>query len=531
MSQILVSGLTFGYDADRELIFEGVSFSLDTRWKLGLIGRNGKGKTTLLRLLLGELEHRGEILMPVKADYFPFALPDEELPALLAVREILAPYGRMEREMEKMLALGEAGAERYGEVLEQYLDRGGYTVEERLAREARLLQIDPEALGRKFSLLSRGERTKLMLAALFLKDNGFLLIDEPTDHLDSTGRETLARYLAASGKGYILVSHDRDFLDRCTDHVLSIGRNSIEVQRGNFSTWEENRERRENFEAAEDERLKKDIRRLKQAAAQRASWAEKAEQGKLGSRNSGLRPDRGYIGHKAAKMMKRASSIERRTEEAIREKEMLLREREHSEPLKLQMLLHPQRRLLELREVSVLYGGRPVFAPVSFCVEQGERIALEGANGSGKTSLFRLLLGEELEHAGQVSRAAGLEISCAEQDTSRLRGSLSDYIAGRGLPESLLKAVLRKMDFSREQFQRPLERYSEGQKKKLLLAASLCRPGHLLLWDEPLNYVDVLSRMQLEELLCEFSPTILFVEHDGAFRRRVAQRTVRLQKP
>lgn len=531
MPQILISHLTFGYDADSGMVFEDLSLSLDTRWKLGLIGRNGRGKTTLLRLLAGRLEYRGEIAMPCRADYFPFEIPETQLPAVKVLKEVIAPYGEMEREMESALARGEAGMEQYGEVLERYLACGGYTIEEQLAREAGRLGVEPSALGRSFSLLSRGERTKLMLAALFLKDNGFLLIDEPTDHLDSGGREVLARYLASGDKGYILVSHDRDFLDLCTDHVLAIGRSTVEVQSGNFSSWRQNRERQEAFELAEQEKLTRDIRRLREACAQRADWANRVEGEKYGSRNSGLRPDRGYVGHRSAKMMKRATALQARTEAAVREKEALLKDREHVQPLKLHMLPHPKGRLIELREVSVRYGERQVFSPVSFCVEQGERVALCGGNGSGKSSLLRLLLGEELEHTGRLSVASGLQISYVPQDASFLTGELAGYIAARQLDESLFKAILRKLGFPREQFSRPLERFSEGQKKKVLLAASLCRPSHLLLWDEPLNYIDIESRMQIEELLTGFPCTLLFVEHDGAFRRKVARRTVELKRP
>ena len=174
------------------------------------------------------------------------------------------------------------------------------------------------------------------------------------------------------------------------------------------------------------------------------------------------------------------------------------------------------------------YGDVPVCSGVTFSVEQGDRIALRGANGTGKTSLLRLLCGEDVPHTGTVECGSRLQISHVQQDPSGLRGDLSAYAAQHGLDESLFKAILRKLDFARVQFEKDMADFSAGQKKKVLLARSLCEPSHLLVWDEPLNYVDVLSRIQLEELLLEFQPTIVFVEHDRVFCDRVATKAVTL---
>ena len=201
---------------------------------------------------------------------------------------------------------------------------------------------------------------------------------------------------------------------------------------------------------------------------------------------------------------------------------------EQAAPLKLHQLPYHTDRLALLRDVSVCYGGAPVCRGVSFCVEQGDRIALRGANGTGKTSLLRLLCGEDVPHTGTVERSSRLRISYVRQDPSGLRGDLGAYAARYGLDESLFKAILRKLDFARVQFEKDMADFSAGQKKKVLLARSLCEPSHLLVWDEPLNYVDVLSRMQIEDLLLEFQPTIVFVEHDRVFCDHVATKAVML---
>lgn len=522
MSIIQVNHLTFSYEGSLTPLFSDVTFTLDTDWRLGFIGRNGRGKTTFLRLLMGDFPYQGSIQHSVDFAYFPFSVSETTGSTLTTIRNIIAPFDAWE---EKMLAASRdpARMDEYGKLLELFLQHDGYTINEAIEKELAKLEVRAEVLSRPFATLSHGERTKLLLAALFLRKNAFLLIDEPTNHLDIHGREVLARYLK-SKKGFILVSHDRVFLDETIDHVLSLNRSSIEVQQGSFSSWQENKQRRDAFELEENEKLKKEIGRLEKAARQKAEWSDAVERTKIGQHVY----DRGAVGHKAAKMMARSKDIEQRVQRSITDKSALLHDIEQSDAIKLVSLTHHKERLLDLREVSIAYGESPILEHITFSVSQGQRVALAGPNGSGKSSLLKLALGQDIPHTGEVQLAGGLILSYVPQDTSFLRGDLRTYLRNENLDETLVKSLLRKLDFSREQFETPLERYSAGQKKKLLLAASLSTQAHLYLWDEPLNYIDVLSRIQIEDLILAFSPTLLFVEHDRMFVQRVATDIVQL---
>jgi lincosamide and streptogramin A transport system ATP-binding/permease protein len=181
-----------------------------------------------------------------------------------------------------------------------------------------------------------------------------------------------------------------------------------------------------------------------------------------------------------------------------------------------------------LDHVTIYYGERAVCKNVSLTIEPGDRIAISGPNGSGKSSLLHLLNAEELHYTGTFQRDPQLRVSYVSQNTSHLRGTLSDYAAEHRIDESLFKAVLRKLDFARIQLEKDISAFSGGQKKKVLIARSLCEEAHLHIWDEPLNFVDVISRMQIEELLLEYTPTIVFVEHDREFHDRVATKTIEL---
>jgi len=521
MSLISVNNLSFSYDSAFDMIFENVSFQIDTDWKLGFIGRNGRGKTTFLKLLMGKYEYKGSITASVSFDYFPFEVEFKNRNTMDVIKDIIAPFKEWEMEMEECLKNGDL--HRYGQIQELYQKHDGYIIEELIQKELAKLKVKTVVLDQPFDTLSFGERTKIMIAALFLKKNNFLLIDEPTNHLDMEGRNILADYLQ-SKKGFILVSHDRAFLDKCIDHVLSINRCNIEVQKGNFSSWYQNKTMQDNFEIERNKQLIKEIDSLTDAARTTAGWANKVEASKIG----GHVFDRGYIGHKSAKMMKRAKAIERRRQEAIEEKKSLLKNIEQAEPLKINILPFHKKGLINLEEVSLYYGSRKIASDIDFSVKVGDRVAIKGKNGSGKTTLFKLLLGTDVEYTGKVYVASGLKISYVSQDTSFLKGSLKEFTDRYGLDETIFKAVLRQMDFERGQFDKDMRDFSMGQKKKVLLAKSLAEPAHIFLWDEPLNYIDIFTRMQLEELILSFKPTIVFIEHDEMFAQKVATKVVNL---
>ena len=495
MSLIDVSDLTFAYDGGYDYIFQNVSFQLDTDWRLGFTGRNGRGKTTFLKLLMGEYDYQGTISASVDFEYFPYPVPDMDADTADVLGAVCAdaPAWKLRRELGK-------------------------------------LGVDEGVLYRPFATLSNGERTKALLAALFLRENAFLLIDEPTNHLDMRGRGLVSDYLRQK-KGFILVSHDRAFLDGCVDHILSINRADIQVCRGDFSTWWENKQRQDDFELAENERLKKEVKRLKTAARQKEDWSNTAERRKTGVDRTKVDNIKGWAplqGAKAKKQMSRAKAIETRRERAVEEKSKLLKNIETAEELKLDQPVYRSPRLAYLKDVAVDYGDGPVCEPVSFTLERGDRVALLGPNGAGKSSILKLVCGEDIPHTGVFEPGGGLVISYVPQDTAGLAGGLTDYAERCGVDVSLFLAILRKLDFERGQFEKDMASYSAGQKKKVLLARSLCQRAHLLVWDEPLNYIDLISRMQIEELLLRAKPTLLVVEHDRAFCEHIATKTVEI---
>jgi lincosamide and streptogramin A transport system ATP-binding/permease protein len=236
-------------------------------------------------------------------------------------------------------------------------------------------------------------------------------------------------------------------------------------------------------------------------------------------------------------MQSRAASIGKRIDREIEEKEGLLSDIEEIRDLKLTALTHHKNVLVSVRDFILRYADAeaPVLNGVTFELRQGDRIALVGGNGCGKSTLIRRILkstgaavSAETEESGVCETASGLVVSYVDQDTSGLRGSLPDFCEERGIDRTLFCTILRQLGLEREQFVKDIAELSEGQKKKVLISASLCTPAHLYIWDEPLNFMDVFSRIQLETLLLGCTPTMLFVEHDNRFRDAVATGTVTL---
>ncbi len=539
MSRINVSGLTFCYEGSYDNIFENASFYMDTDWKLGLIGRNGKGKTTLLNLLMGRYEYEGSIQASVDFDYFPFPISEN-----MYDRDTIDVIGHIHPDYELW----------------------------KICRELDLLNTDAGILYRPYRTLSPGEQTKVMLAVLFSRDNAFLLIDEPTNHLDAATRATVQSYLITK-KGFILVSHDRNILDAVIDHVLVLEKDKIRTEKGNFTSWWENKQRRDAFELAENEKLKQEIKKLEASARRTAVWADKVERKKIGF-NPIEEPDRCkdtrcYIGEKSRRMQQRRKNLENRQNKAIDEKSKLLKNLDEAGELKLTFLQHHKEVYIRMTDFQVYYGengdavtavpAHPFYGdsgknsvtvttvpakPFHMELKRGERVALAGQNGCGKSSIIKSILlspdaqvlggipvdiaGEHLRYSGSMELAKGLKISYIRQNSEFLNGPLDHYIDRIGVSNSLFKAVLRQLDFDRVQFDKPMDEYSDGQKKKVLVAGSLLQQAHLYIWDEPLNYMDVFSRMQIEKLILKFQPTMLLVEHDGSFAQQCATRTIEM---
>ncbi|PCS00883.1 ribosomal protection-like ABC-F family protein [Lactococcus fujiensis] len=494
MTNIEIKNLTFSYQ--EKLIFENAQINLDKNWHLGLVGRNGRGKTTLLNLLRGELTSDTMPQINEKFIYFP--------------QEIVDPS-------------------RYtNELLTDLISSEQWELE----RELTLLELDLEVLWRPFSQLSGGEQTKCLLACLFLNSDAFPLIDEPTNHLDRRSRQTVANYLK-NKKGYILVSHDRAFLDAVIDHVLAIERRQITLYQGNYSIYEQQKKLKDESELAQNVRLKKDITRLKASARDKSDWSKSREgdiHGNPKLKNSGGIGHDGTITARAARLMKKSKSIERRMNQEVEAKEELLKNIEHLKPLSINFVPDYHRQILAVENFSLAFDDHVLFKPLNFILEEGERLVLDAKNGAGKSSLMKAIEGVfEGQQSGQMTMASQTSISYVRQ-MFKHTGSLENFAKANALNFEEFLSNLIKLGMERNVFSQRIEDMSQGQQKKVELAKSLTQKAQLYLWDEPLNYLDVFNHEQIIELIQNVKPTMLIIEHDQSFIDQIEARLIGLDQ-
>ncbi len=525
MSKLTIQNMSFYYTDFYHPVFQNVNLVLDTDWKLGLIGRNGRGKTTFLHLLSKKGQPTaGRIDIPVNMCYVPYVQNNPYSKGMDWMKETIGHLKSMEDKMAFIIEKQDVSLmDEYCKIQQTYQNCGGYEIEGKIVREVISIGLDPSVLERDIHTLSGGERTKMELCAMFLRTDTFLLLDEPTNHLDSKGTWELIHYLKRK-KGYLVVSHDRVFLDAVTDHILSINKTNISLERGTYSSWKKNQEWKEQFELAVKAKLEREIRHLEREAEKKQEWME------LGNiQKYPYKSNHRTNGNKAYAGQKRRGQI--RIQASLEEKKGLLKNMETIHPWEIQeMECDRDGWLIRVKQMDFSYQNaeRHLFNQFDFKLYPGERIWLRGKNGAGKTTLFHLLSKEWKNDA--VEWEEELKISWVRQESRWKNGYLREHLEtlkGQSKRERFME-LCRCFEMPEGFLDRPLETYSSGEQKKIELAFALAGESHVIFLDEPLNYMEILFREQLEHVILMQQPTLIFTEHDVEFGRQIATRIVEL---
>lgn len=540
INKINIRNLTFSYDNPYKVIFEKINLEIDTNWKTIIIGKNGRGKSTLLNLIHGNLKSdKGEVDHNCRFSYFPFEVREnnENERVKDIIKENLGPYRKYEKLIEKYLLEGtEESLLKYGEIEEKYKNIDGYVIDSLIEREIEKMGLNLDILEREYETLSGGEKNRIKLIIIFLKKGYFPLIDEPTNHLDIEGRRDVAKYLSEHNFGFICISHDREFLNEIGDHILSIdNKRGIELRNEKYFKFEEFVLKRKEAESRKNLRLRNTIEKIEESAREKKKWGENKESSKFCSRNKKVNPDdrigdRGSIGSKAAKMMKRAKNTEAKMEKEISEKKRLVAFMEKEYEIKFSIDKKLPKEVLRVDNLYITYEGKTVVKNLSFTVSRGERVALIGPNGSGKTSVLKALLGKLKDYEGLINYSNNIEISYLEQEQSYEEISLERYILDKGIDKREFGRFLASLDLRGEIMGRALLDFSQGEKRKIAMALNLYTGRNLYIWDEPLNFLDIHLRKKLEKAILKYEPTMIFVEHDRYFVERTATKTIDITK-
>ena len=510
MIDISVSNLVKEFEVGHKIL-DGLTFQVDTGERVGLLGPNGCGKTTLLRILTGVMDYdEGDVVIaPGKRMGLISQIP--VYPAGYTVEDVLATAFELLREMEReMAALAEQMGEgtdpallaRYDKLTAAFEAAGGYETDTKTNKVCNGLTIPQSMREQLFDKLSGGEKTRVNLARLILEDTDILLLDEPTNHLDLRATEWLEEYLDKFKGTVLTVSHDRYFLDKVVNRIVEIQSGKAEFYSGNYSFYVVEKERRYEEKLRQYEKEQAKIEQLEKAAEQMRVWAY-----------SGM--DKTF---KRVKSMEKRIERMRTTDRPTRERKMEVRfgEREFRGD-----------EVLTIKGLTKSFGERTLFSNLSLEVAGGERIALLGDNGSGKTTLLKILLGEEQPDAGKVRMGPTVKVGYLPQHVHfdhPERNLVDTLIYEQDCTAQTARNRLAAFKFRGEDVFKPVSALSGGEQSRLRLCMLMDEKINLLILDEPTNHLDIQSREWIEEAVEEYEGNLLFVSHDRYFIDRFASR-------
>ncbi|MDF2674786.1 MAG: hypothetical protein K0R09_3054 [Clostridiales bacterium] len=488
-----------------KVIFEKISGRISDGERIGIIGINGVGKTTLLRILMGiEIKDSGEV------SYIP-----EDLRF-----GYLNQYTQFEDNVTVYDELYKSGL--------IYIDSSFNTdsYKNKLKRTLFEVGFNEKDFTQLASSLSGGEKTKLSICKMLIQNSDVLVFDEPTNHLDMEGIKWLESFLNAINKTIIIISHDRQFLDNTIEKIFEMKHDSITEYKGNYSEYKIQKENEIRCQEREYEKQERDIKHLKEVIIDRKAWFESAH--KAAGQNDFLRAK----SKKHVKVMRaKQRQLERIEENKIKRPEKdSLAAFEYLAKGALKGKKLPEY-LIQGENLYKSFGKKVVFENASFDIKRGERIALNGRNGSGKSTFIKMIIGEEDFEGGYINVNPSLGIGYFSQELENLNfnNSILDEILEQGVPVQSARLVLGSLLFRGEDVYKKIEVLSMGEKCRVAFAKLILSGVDMLILDEPTNYMDIVSREKIEEVLQEYMGTVLFVSHDRYFVKRAANRIFEIE--
>ncbi|MED3551248.1 ribosomal protection-like ABC-F family protein [Cytobacillus praedii] len=514
---IACSGQQLGKMYGGNSVFENLSFEIHEKDIVGLVGRNGSGKTTLFKLLAGiESPDTGqvhwrrgcEIGFLEQIPSYPHGMMTIEVLKMSFVHllEMEEAMKKIEKEMgeetspEKLNRL----VNKYGELQEQFTLQNGYEIDASIDRISNGLNI-ADLLDKDFNSLSGGEKTKICLGQMLLKSPNFLLLDEPTNHLDIKAVEWLARFLKDYDGTVVIISHDRYFLDETANKILDLEDGELTIYHTNYSGFVKEKEERLLREFQQYEEQQKKIKKMKETIKRLKEWANQAN-----PPNAGL--------HRRARSMEKALERMEKLNRPVVTRRM---------NMDLDSTDRSGKDVVYMKAVSKFFGNQNLFDEVDIHVQFQDRIAIVGDNGTGKSTLIKMILGEIVADKGEVRRGSNVKVGYLSQHVfaeAKDQSIIETFRDEISVTEGEARHILARFLFYGHAVFRKVSQLSGGEKMRLRLAQLMYQDINFLILDEPTNHLDIESREVLEEALEDYQGTILAVSHDRYFINRIFQK-------
>lgn len=510
MSEISIQGLVKAFEQDKNIL-DGLSFEVSCGERVGILGKNGAGKTTLFRIITGEMHpDEGRVVITSgrrlglisQIPVYPEGYTVENV--LRSAHERIFKLEAKMSELASLMAgdVSEAVLSEYDRAVSDYERLGGYNAEIERNRVANGLEISETMRAQLFAELSGGEKTRVNLARLILEDTDILLLDEPTNHLDLKATEWLEDYLQKFRGTVLAISHDRFFLDRVVSRIVEIAGGKAEFYSGNYSFYVEEKQHRYEEQLKKYEKEQAKIAQLSEAADKLHLWA--------------------FMG--ADKLHKRAFSMEKRIER--------LRQTDRPKLDRAMRIKFAQREfsgdeVLIIDGVTKSFGERTLFSELELIIEGGERIALIGDNGTGKSTLIRLIMSEDTPDRGMLRRGPSVKTAYLPQIIKfdyPQRSLLDTMLYSEKCTPQGARDRLASFRFIGEDVFKPVSALSGGEQSRLRLCMLMRGEVNFLILDEPTNHLDIQSREWIEEAVDDYNEALLFVSHDRYFIERFATR-------
>lgn len=512
MIEIGVSNLIKLYGVDK--IFENVTFDVKTKDKIGLIGRNGTGKTTLMKILAGCEDYQGGQINKRKGLVLGYLeqIPnyEDENTVLDVLNNAFKNIQNIKEQMEQLEKTFddlegeelESAIKRYGYLHETYEITGGYSTKEKLNKIMNGLDISGEMSKRKFNTLSGGEKTRVILGKILLEGPDLLLLDEPSNHLDIKSVEWLEEYLNSYEGTIVMVSHDRYFLDRVVNKIIELESDGVEIYSGSYSKYVAEKELRFLQAVKEYENQQKKIKKMEEQIKRYRIWGEMRD---------------------SDKMYKRAKELEKRLEKIEKINKPIVDKK--TADFQLNGVERTGKEVIKVDSIKKSYGDRLLFRDISFTLFYKDSFCILGENGTGKSTILKIIMNEAQSDGGDVKIGANVKIGYLPQEISFDREdiSIADYFSyNYGISVSEARKELAKILFTGEDVYKHISTLSGGEKSRLKLGMLIYEKVNTLILDEPTNHLDIDSREILEENLINYDGTILFVSHDRYFVDKIA---------